>query len=389
MFQSIEEAAADLKQGKMIVVANEEKNGGDLLVLSEHVTPEHIQFMSMNGKGLIRAAITPAIGRKLGFGRQAGQLQTTLDHKDAKDGISAFDRAETIHQLIRPETEELDFKQPGHVLTAISAAAGVLERRDFPEAAVDMAILSGAAPSGVICEILSETGSLLNVEELLAFAQTHGLKLISIEQLVNYRKGHEIHIKREVETVLPSAYGDFKIVGYSNDLDDKEHIAIIKGDIAAGEPVLARIHSECFTGDIFGSHRCDCGPQLHAALAKIEAAGRGVIVYMRQEGRGIGLLNKLRAYKLQDEGRDTHEANVELGFKPDEREYHLAAQILQDLGVTQVDLMTNNPEKLAAMEASGVPVHERVPLQVELHRENIGYMKTKMKKFGHMLDLHS
>lgn len=389
MFHSIEEAVSELKSGKPIILASREKNAGDLLLLSEQAVPEAIQFMADNGKGLIRIAITAAIGRKLGLFHHGIKLSVALDHKDAVEGISAKDRADTIHKMIQPETGELDFKQPGHVLPVIAAERGVLQDQGFAEAAVDLAILSGAIPSGVICEILNDTGSLQSLDELAGFAAAHSLKLVSVEDLAEYRKGNENHVKREVETVLPSAFGDFRVVGYSNDLDDKEHIAIVKGDVASGEPVLARIHSECFTGDIFGSHRCDCGPQLHAALAKIEQTKRGVIIYMRQEGRGIGLINKLRAYKLQDEGRDTHQANVELGFKPDAREYHLAAQILQDLGIRQVDLMTNNPDKITALEACGVPVHDRVPLQVEFHKENEHYMETKMKKFGHMLDLHS
>src|SRR5699024_3708766 len=297
-------------------------------------------------------------------------------------------RAHTIQALTKKEVTKDAFRHPGHVFPVETKENGVLDQVDYTEAAIDMAKLTNAYPAGVFCEILNESGMLAGKEELEALADRLDLNIISLQEIIKYRKANEQHIKREIEAQLPSEHGEFKIVGYSNDLDDKEHIAIVKGNVNTDKPVMVRIHSECFTGDIFGSHRCDCGPQLHAALDMIEEEGQGVIVYMRQEGRGIGLLSKLGAYRLQEEGRDTHEANLELGFQADAREYHLAAQILEDLGVKHIRLLTNNPDKVSSIEECGIIVDSRLPLQPDYREENAAYMKTKKDKFGHFLDLH-
>lgn len=400
MFHTVEEAIDDLKNGKVVIVVDDEdrENEGDFIVLSDKATPEAINFMIKHGRGLVCTAITAELAKKLDLRMMTDDstdpfgtaFTVSIDHKSTKTGISAFERSTTIQAMIDPNANKDDFKKPGHVFPLIAKDHGVLVRPGHTEAAVDLAKLAGSAPSAVICEIVNEDGTMTIGKGLIDLSDEHDLKIITIADLITYRKLNEVHVKREIETVLPTAFGDFKIYGYSNDLDDKEHIALVKGDVdqsVSDEPVMVRVHSECLTGDVFGSHRCDCGPQLHAALEQIEAAGRGVVVYMRQEGRGIGLLSKLRAYELQDRGRDTYEANVELGFAPDAREYHFAAQILRDLGVSHVDLLTNNPDKMQALSVCGIHVDSRLPIQPDLRKENANYMETKMKKFGHLLDL--
>ena len=389
MLATIQEAIQALKENKPIIVINhEETDSGVMLSLAEGTSTESIQFMAEHAKGLMKVALTKEKIAELGLDYYGVQVIESIDLKTNENGGSAKERAHTIQALTKKEVTKDAFRHPGHVFPIEAKGNGVLDKVDFTEAAVDMATLADAYVAGVFCEILNESGMLANQEELVALANKLDLTLISIQDIVKYRKANEQHIKREIEAQLPSSHGEFKIVGYSNDLDDKEHIAIVKGDVNTDKPVMVRIHSECFTGDIFGSYRCDCGPQLHAALNMIEEEGQGVIVYMRQEGRGIGLLNKLRAYKLQEEGRDTHEANLELGFKADAREYHLAAQILEDLGIKHIRLLTNNPDKVSSIEECGIKVDSRLPLQPDYRAENAAYMQTKKDKFGHFLDLH-
>ncbi|WP_188455155.1 bifunctional 3,4-dihydroxy-2-butanone-4-phosphate synthase/GTP cyclohydrolase II [Virgibacillus oceani] len=398
MFHTIEEAVADLKQGKPIIVVDDEnrENEGDLVALSEMAAPDVINFMITHGKGLVCTTIQEDLAKKIGLPMMTSQstdpfgtaFTVSVDHIGTRTGISAEERSKTIRALLHPDAKAGDFKQPGHVFPLVAKAGGVLTRPGHTEASVDLAKLSGAFPSGVICEIIKEDGTMARVPDLTKMADEFHLKMITIEELIDFRKKHEQHVKREVETVLPTQFGNFKVIGYSNDLDDKEHIALVKGNIDSDKPILTRIHSECLTGDVFGSYRCDCGPQLHEALAKINEAGNGVLVYMRQEGRGIGLLNKLRAYKLQDDGFDTVEANEQLGFAPDLREYDLSAQILLDLGVRKIDLLTNNPAKMTGLEPYGIKIKARLPLQTNTRKENEKYMHTKLDKMGHLLNFH-
>ncbi|MEN1969243.1 bifunctional 3,4-dihydroxy-2-butanone-4-phosphate synthase/GTP cyclohydrolase II [Lentibacillus sp. N15] len=397
MFHSIDEAITNLKQGKPIIVVDDEnrENEGDLVVLSEKATPEVINFMITHAKGLVCTTITEKLAKQLGLSMMAKQntdpfgtaFTVSIDHQDTKTGISAVERSQTIQALLRPDTNGNDFKQPGHVFPLIAKTGGVLTRAGHTEASVDLADLSGAFPSCVICEIVKEDGTMARVPDLMETSEQYDLKIITIADLIDYRKKHENHVTREIETVLPTEFGDFRVVGYSNDLDGKEHIALVKGDIHTDQPILTRIHSECLTGDVFGSFRCDCGNQLHDALEKMNQAGQGVLVYMRQEGRGIGLLNKLRAYKLQENGMDTVEANEQLGFAPDLREYDVAAQILLDLGVRRIDLLTNNPEKIEGLVAYGIQVKSRISLETGHRKENETYMRTKQEKMGHLLNL--
>lgn len=398
MFNTIDEAIKDLIAGKPVIVVDDEsrENEGDLVALSEMATPEVINFMITHGKGLVCTSIKTDLARKINLPMMTSQssdplgtaFTVSIDHISTTTGISAAERSKTIKALLDPEVSGADFKQPGHVFPLVAKDGGVLSRPGHTEASVDLAVLSGAFPSGVICEIIKDDGTMARVPDLKEMADKFDLKFITIEDLAAYRKRHEVHVSRAVETMLPTEFGMFKVYGYANDLDDKEHIALVKGDIDSDEPVLARIHSECLTGDVFGSFRCDCGPQLHEALKKINEAGSGVIVYMRQEGRGIGLINKLRAYQLQDAGMDTVEANEQLGFAPDLREYDLSAQILLDLGVKKVDLLTNNPKKMTALASSGIEINARIPIQTTTRKENERYIHTKFDKMGHLFNFH-
>ncbi|SFE28951.1 GTP cyclohydrolase II /3,4-dihydroxy-2-butanone 4-phosphate synthase [Lentibacillus persicus] len=397
MFHTINEAIDDLKAGKPVIVVDDEdrENEGDLVALSEYATPEMINFMITHGKGLVCTSITPHLAEKLKLPMMASQssdpyetaFTVSIDHQETTTGISAGDRSKTIRALVDPEVKAEDFKQPGHVFPLIAKEGGVLTRQGHTEASADLAKLCGASPSGVICEVIKDDGTMARVPDLRKMADTFGLKLISIADLVAYRKQQEWHISRVVETTLPTDFGTFTVYGYTNDLDDKEHVALVKGDIHEQDNVLARVHSECLTGDVFGSHRCDCGPQLQEALNKINEAGAGVLVYMRQEGRGIGLINKLRAYELQDSGMDTVEANEQLGFSPDMREYHLSAQILKDIGAEKVNLMTNNPEKTRGLKFHGIEISSRVPIETGKTDENQRYMQAKYHKMGHLFSI--
>lgn len=398
MFDSIEDALIDLKNGKAIIVVDDEnrENEGDFIALAEKATPETINFMITHGRGLVCVPITNELAQKLELHPMVEHntdphgtaFTVSIDYKDTTTGISAYERAMTIKEMLNPEAKPSHFKRPGHIFPLVAKEGGVFTRPGHTEAAVDLARLCGAYPAGVICEIINEDGTMARVPELKKIAERLGLKLITIKDLIRYRQKHEQLIKREIEIHLPTQFGDFQAIGYSSIIDDKEHVAIVKGDIQNdSDPILVRVHSECLTGDVFGSNRCDCGPQLHAALQKIERAGKGVLLYMRQEGRGIGLINKLKAYKLQEQGYDTVEANVRLGFPPDLRDYGIAAQILKDLGVTKIKLLTNNPNKISELSDYGIDVVERVALQMPMKPENENYIKTKYKKLGHLLQI--
>jgi 3,4-dihydroxy 2-butanone 4-phosphate synthase/GTP cyclohydrolase II len=397
LFDSIEEAIEDLKQGKLVIVVDDEdrENEGDFVALAEKCTPEIINFMVTHGRGLVCVPITQERARELDLEPMVDHntdphgtaFTVSVDYKTTTTGISAYERAETVRALIDPSVKKADFKRPGHIFPLVAKEGGVLRRAGHTEASVDLARLCGAYPAGIICEIMNEDGTMARVPQLREIANKFNLKLITIKDLIKYRNKKDTLIKREVEVDLPTEYGKFKVIAYSNVLDNKEHLALVKGTIYHHEPVLVRVHSECLTGDIFGSYRCDCGPQLHAALRQIEAEGKGVLVYMRQEGRGIGLINKLKAYTLQDKGLDTVEANEKLGFAPDLRDYGIGAQILKDVGVRKMRLLTNNPRKIAGLEGYDLEVVERVPLETEIHQENRRYLEAKKYKLGHYLHM--
>jgi len=396
MFHTIEEALHDLRAGKVIIVVDDEdrENEGDFVVLSEHITPEIVNFMITHGKGLVCVSITEQLAKRLQLPLMTNEssdpyktaFTVSIDHRETKTGISAYERARTIKALTEKNVAKDDFKRPGHVFPLIAKERGVLERPGHTEAAVDLAKLCGAYPSATICEIILPDGTMARVRDLKRIAEQFSLKMITIKDLIAYRKKQEKLIKRVVKTNVETAYGPFQMIGYTSVIDDQEHIALVKGKLDS-HSVLARIHSECLTGDVFHSYRCDCGVQLNNALRKIEERGSGVLIYMRQEGRGIGLINKLRAYKLQEKGLDTVEANEALGFAPDLREYEICAQILRDLGVKSVELMTNNPEKMRSLKANGIEIRRRIPLQEGVRKENIRYIETKKNKLNHLFTL--
>ncbi|MED1864644.1 bifunctional 3,4-dihydroxy-2-butanone-4-phosphate synthase/GTP cyclohydrolase II [Fictibacillus nanhaiensis] len=395
MFHSIEEAVADLKEGKIVIVVDDEdrENEGDFVALAEGITPETINFMVTHGRGLVCTPISEEIAVKLDLSpmvvantdSHGTAFTISVDHISTTTGISAQERAATVRELVNADSVPSDFKRPGHIFPLIGKNGGVLRRAGHTEAAIDLAEMAGSKSAGVICEIMKEDGTMARVPELVELAKQHNMKLITIKDLITYRNKTEQMVKREVEINLPTEFGDFKAIGFSNVLDEKEHVALVKGDVENGEPVLVRVHSECLTGDVFGSARCDCGSQLHAALSQIEKEGRGVLLYMRQEGRGIGLINKMKAYKLQEEGLDTVEANEQLGFAPDLRDYGIGAQILKDLGISKMKLLTNNPRKIAGLKGYDLEVIDRVALQMPHNKNNEDYLKTKKSKLGHML----
>ena len=398
-FDAIADALAAIRNGESVVVVDDEnrENEGDLICAAQFATPEQINFMATEARGLICLAMEgerlDALDLPLMVDRNTDENQTAFTvsvdagpENGVSTGISAEDRARTIQVTIHPHTRPADLRRPGHIFPLRARQGGVLKRAGHTEAAVDLARLAGLYPAGVICEIQNTDGSMARLPQLAAYAQRHGLRLISIADLIRYRLDTERFVRRQAEATLPSAFGDFRAIGYRNELDGSEHVAIVKGhpEAAAG-PVLVRVHSECLTGDAFGSLRCDCRPQLEAALRMIEAAGEGVVVYLRQEGRGIGLINKLRAYSLQDTGLDTVEANERLGFPADLRNYGVGAQILSDLGVHRLRLITNNPRKIAGLGGYGLQVEDRVPLVMDPGDHNAAYLATKRAKLGHLM----
>ncbi|SIT66136.1 bifunctional 3,4-dihydroxy-2-butanone-4-phosphate synthase/GTP cyclohydrolase II [Edaphobacillus lindanitolerans] len=397
MFSTVEEAIEDLKNGKLIIVTDDEdrENEGDLLGLADLADAAMINFMATHGKGLICLPIDGERAARLGLepmvNRTNDKLHTaftvSVDHNSSTTGISAFERARTARELMDERSAAGDFIRPGHMFPLVAKPGGVLERPGHTEAAVDLARLAGHSPGGIICEIMDEDGSMARLPSLTRMAREHGLKLISIKQLAEYRKVHDPLVIREAETALPTDFGPFTVSGYTERNTGREHVALVCGNLSGEGPVPVRIHSECLTGDVFGSCRCDCGPQLRAALRQIQEGGRGILLYMRQEGRGIGLINKLKAYKLQEDGLDTVEANERLGFPDDAREYATAAGILHDLGVKEILLMTNNPRKIAGLEESGIRVSGRIPLEAGRREENERYMQTKAEKLGHLLQI--
>lgn len=395
MFTTVEIALEELKKGKAIIVVDDEsrENEGDFVALADYATPDMINFMAKEGRGLICTPIEQQLADRLGLAPMTNTntdvhgtaFTVSIDHSSCHTGISAFERSETILKMIDRDSKSSDFRRPGHIFPLVAKSGGVLERPGHTEAAVDLARLAGTTPAGVICEIMNDDGTMARGQELLEIAKQHELVILTIEQLIAYRKRNETLVEKVVSIQLPTSYGDFTATTYVEKLTGQEHIALVKGDINETGSPLVRIHSECLTGDVFGSCRCDCGPQLQAALAQIEEAGTGVLVYMRQEGRGIGLVNKMKAYKLQEQGYDTVEANARLGFGDDLREYFISAQILADLGCTRIQLLTNNPRKIEGLSEHGIMIENRIPIELPAKDGNRFYMETKKKKLGHLL----
>ncbi len=395
-FASIEEVLADIRAGKMVIVTDDadRENEGDLLCAAQCATPEIVNFMAKYGRGLICVPVAEDRALRLGLSAMVKQNRDTFSTNftasvDAAEGvttgISAPDRAKAIAVLANPSAKPHDLKQPGHIFPLIAKNGGVLRRAGHTEAAVDLARIAGLDPSGVICEIMSDDGTMARLPQLTEFAKEHGLKLCTIEALIRYRQEREKLVEKEQVIKMPTDYGEFDLHLYRSKLDGDNHLALVKGNVDDGEPVMVRVHSECLTGDVFGSRRCDCGSQLHTALERIEKEGRGVLLYMRQEGRGIGLAAKIHAYKLQEEGLDTVEANEKLGFAMDLRDYGMGAQILFDLGVRKIRLMTNNPKKVVGLQGHKLQIVEQIPIKSEPNEHNAKYLETKRTKMGHKL----
>jgi 3,4-dihydroxy 2-butanone 4-phosphate synthase / GTP cyclohydrolase II len=398
-FNTIEDALEDIKNGKMVIVIDDEdrENEGDIIMAAELITPEDVNFITKEARGMLCAPITQDRARELNLDYMVDEntalhetpFTVTVDYKfGTTTGISAFDRAKTIRALVDEKSKAEYFARPGHIFPLIGKKGAVLKRAGHTEAAIDLARLAGLKPAGVLCEIMHEDGSMARVPELMEFARKHKMKIITIADLIEYRRKREKLVKCKVVVDLPSEHGDFKLHLYENLLEPSDNsIALVKGDVHSDEPVLVRVHSECLTGDVFGSKRCDCGDQLAKAMQMVEDEGRGVVLYMRQEGRGIGLVNKLLAYGLQEKGKDTVEANEELGFKPDLRDYGIGAQILKDLGLKKIRLLTNNPLKIIGLEGYDLEIVERVPIEVSPNEVNENYMRTKKEKMGHLFNI--
>ena len=395
-FATIEQALEEIRAGRMIIVTDDEdrENEGDLVMAAQFATPEAINFMAKEGRGLICLSLTAQrcdqLGLRLMTAKNEAPLETafTVSIEAAEGvttGISAHDRAHTIQVAIDPQATPRDIVVPGHVFPLKAKDGGVLERTGHTEAAVDLARLAGVSPAGVICEIMNEDGTMARIDDLVEYAEKHDLMMVTIADLIAYRRENEKLVERVVATALPTSFGDFRAVGFRSLVDDKHHVAMVKGEVDTGEPVLVRVHSECLTGDVFHSMRCDCGDQLAAAMAMIEEEGRGVLLYLSQEGRGIGLLNKLRAYKLQEEGLDTVDANLKLGLPADLRDYGIGAQILRDLGLRQIKILTNNPKKIIGLEGHGLEVTEQIKIEAPPNMHNEAYLRTKRDKMGHIL----
>jgi 3,4-dihydroxy 2-butanone 4-phosphate synthase/GTP cyclohydrolase II len=401
MIHRIEAALEDIREGKMVILVDDEdrENEGDLTMAAEKVTPEAINFMARYGRGLICLSLTDEKLNELRLpmmvSENTSRFQTAFTvsidaRKGVTTGISAADRATTILTAVDENIRPEDLVSPGHIFPLRARQGGVLVRTGQTEGSVDLARLAGLKPAGVICEIMKDDGTMARMPDLQIFAEEHGLKIVTIADLIKYRLNKESLVRRIATAVIPTKYGGvFTAIAYENDVDPYHHIALVKGEIGPEDKVLVRVHSQCLTGDVFGSKRCDCEEQLHTAMAMVEKEGKGVIVYMRQEGRGIGLVNKLRAYCLQDAGKDTVEANEALGFKADMRDYGIGAQILADIGLHKIRLMTNNPRKIIGLEGYGIEVIERVPIETKPHQENIEYLRTKAKKMGHLLSIKS
>jgi len=394
---TIEEAIEDIRDGKMVILVDDEdrENEGDLTMAAEMVTPEAINFMARFGRGLICLSLTPGRVKELNLPMMSDVNTSSFGTaftvsieaaRGVTTGISAADRATTIRTAINPESTAADLAKPGHIFPLRARAGGVLQRAGQTEGSVDLARLAGLNPSGVICEIMNDDGSMARMPDLVKFREEHGIKIVTIKDLIRYRMKNESLVRRSADAKLPTRFGEFRVIAYENMVDDNTHLALVKGDVAHGDAVLVRVHSECLTGDVFGSTRCDCGDQLHKAMEVVDREGRGVILYMRQEGRGIGLANKLKAYELQDSGMDTVEANEKLGFKPDLRDYGIGAQILVDLGLGKINILTNNPRKIVGLEGYGLKVNKRIPIESDPCPGNLRYLCTKKEKLGHMLE---